>query len=63
MNQDEHLRAVEAAALKDLEQRLARLQAPMVADGRDAAVEALDKAIAREARTAAKEATGKFAKQ
>ena len=59
MNRDEYLRAVEADALKDLEQRLGRLRARMAADGRDAAVEALDKAIAREARTAAKEATGK----
>jgi uncharacterized coiled-coil protein SlyX len=59
MNQDEHLRAVEADALKDLEQRLARLRARMAADGRDAAIEALDRAIAREARSTAKEATGK----
>lgn len=59
MNQDEHLRAVEADALKDLEQRLARLRARMAADGRDAAIEALDRAIVREARSAAKQATGK----
>ena len=59
MNQEKHLRAVEADALKDLEQRLARLRARMAADGRDAAIEALDRAIVREARATEKEATGK----
>lgn len=54
MNQDKQLRAVEADAVKDLEQRLARLRARMAADGRDAAIEALDRAIAREARSASK---------
>ena len=40
--------ALETEALRDLQQRLALLRARMAADGRDAAVQALDRAISRE---------------
>ena len=55
MDEEKRLRIVEADALKDLQERMAALRARMVAAGRDAAVEALDKAIAREARATAKD--------